>query len=67
MATHSRILAWKTPWTEGPSELQSAGSQSRTRLSMHAHTNMKPTETNLTMLSYKSDTPIYISLGNGYS
>ena len=23
MATHSRILAWKTPWTEEPGRLQS--------------------------------------------
>ena len=23
MATHSSILAWKTPWTEEPAELQS--------------------------------------------
>ena len=29
MATHSIILAWRVPWTE---ELQSVGSQSRTRL-----------------------------------
>ena len=27
MATHSSILAWKTPWTEGPGRLQSMGSQ----------------------------------------
>ena len=27
MATHSRILAWKNPWTEEPGELQSIGSQ----------------------------------------
>ena len=27
MATHSRILAWKIPWTEEPSGLQSMGSQ----------------------------------------
>ena len=27
MATHSSILAWKIPWTEGPSGLQSMGSQ----------------------------------------
>ena len=27
MATHSSILAWKTPWTEKPSRLQSMGSQ----------------------------------------
>ena len=28
MATHSGILAWKIPWTEGPGGLQSMGSQS---------------------------------------
>ena len=27
MATHSSILAWRTPWTEGPGRLQSMGSQ----------------------------------------
>ena len=27
-ATHSSILAWKIPWTEEPSGLQSMGSQS---------------------------------------
>ena len=27
MATHSSILAWRTPWTEGPGGLQSMGSQ----------------------------------------
>ena len=26
MATHSRILAWKIPWTEEPGVLQSLGS-----------------------------------------
>ena len=32
METHSRILAWKIPWTEKPGGLQSVGSQkSRTR------------------------------------
>ena len=25
MATHSSILAWETPWTEEPGELQSMG------------------------------------------
>ena len=29
MATHSSILAWKIPWIEEPSRLQSVGSQSR--------------------------------------
>ena len=33
MATHSSILAWKTPWMEEPGGLQSMGSQSWTRLS----------------------------------
>ena len=28
MATHSTILAWRFPWTEEPSELQSMGSLS---------------------------------------
>ena len=32
MATHSSILAWRIPWTEGPVELQSMGLQSRTQL-----------------------------------
>ena len=27
MATHSRIRAWKIPWTEEPDRLQSMGSQ----------------------------------------
>ena len=27
MATHSSILAWKIPWTEEPSRLQSVGPQ----------------------------------------
>ena len=27
MATHSRILAWRIPWTEEPFGLQSIGSQ----------------------------------------
>ena len=29
MATHSSILAWRIPWTEEPSRLQSMGSQKR--------------------------------------
>ena len=30
MATHSRILAWRIPWTEEPDGLQSMGLQSQT-------------------------------------
>ena len=33
MATHSSILAWRTPWTDDPGELQSMRSQSQTQLS----------------------------------
>ena len=33
MATHSSILAWKSPWTEEPGGLQSMGLHD---LSMHA-------------------------------
>ena len=27
MATHSSVLTWKIPWTEGPGEIQPMGSQ----------------------------------------
>ena len=27
IATHSSVLAWRIPWTEGPGGLQSMGSQ----------------------------------------
>ena len=33
MATHSIILAWRIPWAEEPSGLQSMGLQSRIQLS----------------------------------
>ena len=33
MATHSSILAWRSPWAEEPGGLQSMGSKSRTWLS----------------------------------
>ena len=32
MATHSRILAWRIPWTEEPGGPQSMGSQGQTWL-----------------------------------
>ena len=37
MATHSSILAWEIPWTEGPAGLQSLGvTKSWTQLSNRA-------------------------------
>ena len=35
LGTHSSILAWKIPWTEEPSRLQSLGLQSRSQLNTH--------------------------------
>ena len=32
MANHSRILAWKIPWTEEPGSLESMGLQSMIQL-----------------------------------
>ena len=38
MATHSRILAWKIPWTEKPGRLQSMGSEKVEHEWAHTHT-----------------------------
>ena len=40
MATHSRILAWRFPWTEEPGRLQSMGSQRVRYDLMTEHTYM---------------------------
>ena len=40
MAAHSSILAWRIPWTEEPSGLQSMGSQSQTQLSDYTQVNL---------------------------
>ena len=37
MAIHSRILAWRIPWTEEFGGLKSRGLQSQIGLSMHAY------------------------------
>ena len=42
MATHSSILAWKSPWTEEPGGLQAVGLQrvdTTYQLSRHANTS----------------------------
>ena len=43
MATHSRILAWRIPWTGEPGGLQSMGSHSWIQLSMHSHLHISYT------------------------
>ena len=58
MATHSRILAWRIPWTEEPVGLQSTGSQSRTRLSdlpftFHFHALEKEMATHSSVLAWR--------------
>ena len=55
VATHSRILAWKTPRTEEPGGLQSMGSQRVTQLTeractrthAHTHTHTSPQATHV--------------------
>ena len=41
LATHSSILAWRIPWTEEPSRLQSMGTQriKHDSVTEHAHIN----------------------------
>ena len=36
LGTHSRVLAWKIPWTEEPGGLQSTRLKQLKRLSTHA-------------------------------
>ena len=52
MATHSRILAWRIPWTERPGELQSVGLHSQTQLKQHSSSSI--TEE----LKRKKDNPV---------
>ena len=43
MATHSNLLAWRTPWTEEPGGLQFMGvAKSQTRLSDEKHSKGEP-------------------------
>ena len=35
-ATHSSILAWRFPWTEGPGGLQSLGSDTAKQVSLYS-------------------------------
>ena len=41
MATHSRILSWRIPWTEEPDKLESVGSQRVGHDSAHAYTHIR--------------------------
>ena len=64
MATHSSILAWKIPWTEDPSGLQSTGSQRvrhnlATSLLLSANVN-----SNSRACSLKTENSLYIKSCN---
>ena len=50
MAVHSRILAWRVPWTEKPGRLQSVGLQSQTRLNIMCQINHKLILNNIFLL-----------------
>ena len=54
MATHSSILAWKTPWMEDPGGLQSMGSQ-RVRYDL---------ATNTSFIQYTAGKEITCSVGD---
>ena len=58
MAPHSSTLAWKIPWMEEPSRLQSMGLLSRTRLSkltftFHFHVLEKEMATHSSVLAWR--------------
>ena len=58
MAPHSSTLAWKIPWAEEPSRLQSMGSRSRTWLSdftftFHFHALEKEMATHSSVLAWR--------------
>ena len=61
MATHSSILAWKTPWAEEPGRLQSKGSQRVRRdwATKHSFHQMPP----LTLYSLFTSLSCQYSLG----
>ena len=53
MATHSSILAWRTPWTEEPGGLQSLGSQRVGHdgvADTHTHTHLLKTDKKSSLL-----------------
>ena len=63
MAPHSSTLAWKIPWMEEPSRLQSMGSLSQTRLSnftftFHFHTLEKEMATHSSILAWHHISPL---------
>ena len=61
MTTHSSILAWKIPWTEEPSRLQSLGS--RTRLSdKHTHKHTQPSWSNPAVCRFVEVKPKHFAL-----
>ena len=61
VATRSTLVAWEIPWTESPAGLQSMGSQSQTRLSMHK----RPLKNRSNEVVFRSPRPCLVCLGLG--
>ena len=54
MATHSSTLAWKIPWTEEPSRLQSMGRKESDRTErLHFHALEKEMATHSSILAWR--------------
>ena len=53
MAPHSRILAWKIPWTEEPGRLQSMGSRRLSDFTFHFHPLEKEMATDSSVLAWR--------------
>ena len=51
MATHSSILAWRTPWTEEPGGLQSLGPESDATEHAHRQPHLRPSASALVSMS----------------
>ena len=61
MAAHSSILAWRIPWTEEPSGLQSMGSQGSGMTSRLNHHHHHPSRDDETKWKWKSLTCVWVS------
>ena len=53
MATHSSTLAWKIPWVEEPSRLQSMGSLSDFTFTFHFHALQKEMANHSSVLAWR--------------
>ena len=62
MANHSRILAWRIPWTAEPGELQSMGSQSQTQTQLSDWAHLSTSSQQLTQSIKLFHLPFFLSI-----